>query len=106
MIIQDTVILLSAIAIVLFVTPLVRNAATRLGVTDAPSARKVHANPVPLLGGAAIWLGFVLTVLLFDPAYFVQQFGSIAAGATLASLVGLWDDRWGLKPVFKLFGQV
>ncbi|HUS17370.1 MAG TPA: MraY family glycosyltransferase [Chloroflexia bacterium] len=101
-----TVIMLSAVAIVLFVTPLVRSAATRFGVTDIPSARKVHANPVPLLGGAAIWLGFVGSLVLFDTAQFVQQFGSIIAGATLASLVGLWDDRWGMKPLFKLVGQI
>jgi UDP-GlcNAc:undecaprenyl-phosphate GlcNAc-1-phosphate transferase len=104
--IQYAAILLSAIAIVLFVTPFVRNAATRFGVTDTPSARKVHASPVPLLGGLAIWIGFVLTLLVFDPADFVQQFGSIIAGATLASIVGLWDDRWGMKPIFKLFGQI
>lgn len=90
----------------LFITPLVRSAATRFGVTDLPSARKVHASPVPLLGGAAIWAGFVMTLLLFDQAQFVQQFGSIIAGASVASLVGLWDDRWGMKPLFKLFGQV
>ena len=104
--VKYTAILISAVAIVLFVTPLVRNAATRFGVTDAPSARKVHTSPVPLLGGLAIWLGFVLTLLLFDPADFVQQFGSIIAGATLASMVGLWDDRWGMKPVVKLVGQM
>ena len=104
--VKYTAILISAVAIVLFVTPLVRHAATRFGVTDAPSARKVHTSPVPLLGGLAIWLGFVLTLLLFDPADFVQQFGSIIAGATLASMVGLWDDRWGMKPVVKLVGQM
>ena len=104
--IQYAAILLTAVAIVLFVTPLVRSAATRFGVTDSPSARKVHTNPVPLLGGMAIWAGFVLTLLLFDTAPFVQQFGSIIVGATVASLVGLWDDRWGMKPAFKLFGQI
>ena len=36
----------------------------------------------------------------------MQQFGSIIVGATVASLVGLWDDRWGMKPIFKLVGQI
>jgi len=103
-ILKYTAMLLAAVAIVLFVTPLVRSAATHFGVTDTPNARKIHANPVPLLGGAAIWLGFVLTLLVFDLG-FVQQFGSLIAGATVASLVGLWDDRWGMKPLSKLFGQ-
>jgi UDP-GlcNAc:undecaprenyl-phosphate/decaprenyl-phosphate GlcNAc-1-phosphate transferase len=109
MIIQYTLIVVAAFAIVLFVTPLVRSAATRFGVTDAPSARKVHTNPVPLLGGAAIWIGFVvpiLLILLVNPAPSFKQLGGVVAGATVASLVGLWDDRWGMKPIFKLVGQV
>ena len=110
MIVQYTVVVLAAFAIVLFITPLVRLAAHRFGVTDAPNARKVHASPVPLLGGAAIWIGFVLTLLLslplWEPAPFIKQFGSVIAGATIASLVGLWDDRWGMKPLGKLAGQL
>ncbi|MGI8586960.1 MAG: MraY family glycosyltransferase [Chloroflexia bacterium] len=104
--IQYAAILLSAVAIAVFVTPLVRNAATRFGVTDTPSARKIHAEAVPLLGGAAIWCGFVLTLLLFDTAGFVKQFGSIIVGATIVSVVGLWDDRQGIKPALKLLGQI
>jgi UDP-GlcNAc:undecaprenyl-phosphate GlcNAc-1-phosphate transferase len=95
----------AALAIVLFVTPLVRQAATRFGVTDSPSARKIHAAPVPLLGGAAIWLGAILALLIFDLGS-VQPVAGILAGATIASLVGLWDDRWGMKPRAKLLGQV
>jgi UDP-GlcNAc:undecaprenyl-phosphate GlcNAc-1-phosphate transferase len=109
MIIQYTLILVAACAVVLFVMPLVRSAATRFGVTDAPSARKMHTTPVPLLGGAAIWIGFVvpmLLILVLDPAPYVKQFGGVIAGATVASLVGLWDDRWGMKPIFKLVGQL
>ncbi|MEX1018463.1 MAG: undecaprenyl/decaprenyl-phosphate alpha-N-acetylglucosaminyl 1-phosphate transferase, partial [Litorilinea sp.] len=45
-------------------TPLLRKMALRWSVTDAPSGRKIHARPVPLLGGAAIYLAFML-VLFF-----------------------------------------
>ena len=52
-----------ALAVAVAVTPLVRRAANRLGVIDAPSARKIHANPVPLLGGLAIYLGVIVSLL-------------------------------------------
>jgi UDP-GlcNAc:undecaprenyl-phosphate GlcNAc-1-phosphate transferase len=104
--VQYATILLAAVMIVLFVTPLVRSAATRFGVTDAPSARKIQTSPVPLLGGLAIWIGFVLTLLLLDTTQFLQQFGSIVAGASVAALVGFWDDRWQMKPIVKLLGQM
>src|SRR3954470_5817812 len=104
--IKYAAILLSAIVVALISTPLMRLAAHRFGVVDAPNARKIHASPVPLLGGAAMWLGFVAALLLFDLQGFVVEFGAIALGATVASLVGLWDDRWGMKPLIKLLGQI
>jgi len=109
MFVQDLIILVAALAVVMLATPLVRRAAARLDLIDQPSARKLHRDPVPLLGGVAIWLGFVVPTLLLvvlDSAPFVKQFGSVIAGATLASLVGFWDDRWGMKPIVKLLGQV
>src|SRR5439155_13526324 len=74
------------------------------GVVALPSARRIHASPVPLLGGAAIWLGFVATLLLFERGAVVEA-ASILLGASLVTLVGLWDDRWGLKPWVKLAAQ-
>ena len=38
----------------------VRTLALRVGMVDKPGPRKVHVNPIPLLGGIAIYLGFVL----------------------------------------------
>ena len=42
----------------------VRHLALRYGMVDKPGPRKVHINPIPLLGGIAIYLGFVLAILL------------------------------------------
>jgi UDP-GlcNAc:undecaprenyl-phosphate/decaprenyl-phosphate GlcNAc-1-phosphate transferase len=36
-------------------TPVARRVALASGVVDAPGARKVHQEPTPLLGGAAIY---------------------------------------------------
>ncbi len=72
---------------------------------DAPNARKIHSAPVPLLGGAAIYAAFILgLIVLGDRGYFRELVG-ILLGATLVSLFGLADDRWGLHAYLKLGGQ-
>jgi UDP-N-acetylmuramyl pentapeptide phosphotransferase/UDP-N-acetylglucosamine-1-phosphate transferase len=38
----------------------IRHLALRYGMVDKPGPRKVHLDPIPLLGGIAIYLGFVL----------------------------------------------
>lgn len=90
-------------------TPLARRLALRIGIVDAPSARKVHLSPVPLLGGLAIFAAFMLGLLvlssLFLPLY-VPQLAAILLGATVISFFGLWDDKWGLRPLYKLAAQV
>ena len=95
----------SALAIAVGGTPLVRRVALRLGVTDQPSARKSHVNPIPLLGGVAIYGAFIAALLLFGNQFRLQELLSILVGASLMSFLGLWDDRRGLSPLLKLIGQ-
>jgi UDP-GlcNAc:undecaprenyl-phosphate GlcNAc-1-phosphate transferase len=102
---SNMLIILIALLLSLSSTPLLRRLALWVGVVDAPAARKIHAAPVPLLGGVAIYGAVVLTLVLFGPQY-LREFGSILAGATLISLCGLADDRWGLSAYLKLGAQV
>ena len=87
-------------------TPLARRVAPRLGVMDHPNPRKVHAHPMPLLGGAAIVGASLLVLLLLRDRFEIQQLGSILLGAALMALLGFYDDRWGLRPWLKLLGQI
>ncbi|MBI5877164.1 MAG: undecaprenyl/decaprenyl-phosphate alpha-N-acetylglucosaminyl 1-phosphate transferase [Chloroflexi bacterium] len=96
-----------AVALVLAtaVTPVAERLAPILGWVDAPSARKVHLRPVPLLGGVAIYLATIAALLVFGDHSEVAQLAGIGVGATLVSLCGLWDDRRPLSPVIKLAVQ-
>ncbi|HFD40103.1 MAG TPA: undecaprenyl/decaprenyl-phosphate alpha-N-acetylglucosaminyl 1-phosphate transferase [Anaerolineae bacterium] len=104
---MTTYLLIFAAALVLAVgaTPLARRIAVRLGITDQPSARKIHVNPIPLLGGVAIYGAFTVALLLFGGRYRLHELFGILVGASLVSFLGLWDDRRGLSPLFKLIGQ-
>lgn len=105
---MTTVMLVFAGALLLAfsATPIARKIAPRLGVMDQPNARKVHARPMPLLGGAAIIIASLVTLLIFEDRFEVQQLISIFFGAALVSMLGIVDDRWGLRPLLKLLGQI
>jgi UDP-GlcNAc:undecaprenyl-phosphate GlcNAc-1-phosphate transferase len=103
---QLLLIFLAALVFSVLSVPVVRRVARRYNVMDAPSARKVHASPVPLLGGAAIYLGVILSLVLIGHLEYVQQMASILIGATMMSVLGMWDDKWPLGPLAKVVGQV
>lgn len=86
----------------LCLTPLTRQIAMRLGVTAAPNKRNIHQRHVPLMGGAAIYIAFVLSVLLFSPPDHLRELGAIVAGASLLAIVGYLDDRRHLSPRVRL----
>jgi UDP-GlcNAc:undecaprenyl-phosphate GlcNAc-1-phosphate transferase len=98
-------IFLAALVCVLLATPVAKRVARRYDVLDAPSTRKIHANPVPLLGGLAMYVAVIASLILFGHLEYVQQTASILIGATLMSMLGVWDDKWGLRPLAKLLGQ-
>lgn len=95
----------SALILALSSTPVMRLVALRFGVIDQPAARKIHANPVPLLGGAAIYLAFIVVLFLFGDRRHIHEVIGIFIGASLMSLMGVLDDRWGLGSYIKLGGQ-
>lgn len=96
----------SALMLAIGSTPVMRLVALRFGVIDQPAARKIHANPVPLLGGAAIYVAFIVVLLLFGDRRYIHEVIGIFIGATLVSLMGVVDDRWGLGSYVKLIGQL
>jgi UDP-GlcNAc:undecaprenyl-phosphate/decaprenyl-phosphate GlcNAc-1-phosphate transferase len=81
----------------------VRYLALRYGMVDQPGPRKVHVKPMPLLGGIAIYLGFVLAILFSLRQIPLQQVIGILAGATLLAAVGFLDDGGLLHHQVKLF---
>jgi UDP-GlcNAc:undecaprenyl-phosphate GlcNAc-1-phosphate transferase len=95
----------SALAIAVGGTPLIRRMALRLGMIDRPNARKIHVNPIPLLGGVAIYGSFIVAVLVFGNRFRLHELVSILVGASLMSFLGVWDDRRSLSPILKLAGQ-
>jgi len=81
----------------------VKSLALRVGMVDLPGPRKVHLQPIPLLGGLAIYGGVLLGALSLFQGEARTQIAAILAGATLIAAVGILDDRGLLHHQIKLF---
>lgn len=101
----------------LVLTPYVRDAALRFNLVDRPdSARKIHAEPIPRVGGVAIAIAYVLAFglilvlpyrgLSFNIHTVVPRALGLLPAAGLVFFIGFIDDIWGLKPWQKLIGQM
>ena len=93
-----------ALAIVILLTPAVGGMARLLGVVDRPEARRLNPNPIPRLGGLAIFFGIFVPALAF--LELGRETRGVLLGAAVATVVGAIDDFRILKPGRKLAGQV
>jgi UDP-GlcNAc:undecaprenyl-phosphate/decaprenyl-phosphate GlcNAc-1-phosphate transferase len=94
---------LCAAAIVLALTPLVVRLAPRIGGVDTGGDRpRVHTGPIPRVGGIAIVIGILIPVIVFSPPK--GPYIGILLGTIAISLLGLWDDLYGVPPIGKLVG--
>jgi UDP-GlcNAc:undecaprenyl-phosphate GlcNAc-1-phosphate transferase len=98
---------LSAVVLVLVLTPAAAWLAPRIGAVDDPGHSdrpRVHNRPLPRIGGLAIVVGILVPGALFidmDGPY-----GGILLGTALVALLGLADDLHGLRPKWKMLGVV
>ena len=87
------------------VAPLAQRLARRRGMVARPREDRWSKRETPLLGGAALFAGFLAGAIPFLPPTDRRAI-AIVAGATLLFVVGLWDDARGLRPSAKLAAQL
>jgi UDP-GlcNAc:undecaprenyl-phosphate/decaprenyl-phosphate GlcNAc-1-phosphate transferase len=97
----------------LLLTAVVRTLARRWGIVDWPDGlRKLHARPVPLWGGVAVYGAAVLGLLAaqFGPGGPSQDFRDLSTAWVIAAgfvcFVGSIDDRFNLASRVKLALQI
>lgn len=88
----------------ILITPIIRNVALRFKIIDIPGGRKIHLEPIPLLGGLGIAIIFLTLFSLFSLVSF-EMLGVLFASLIIV-IIGLIDDIFGLPPFVKLSFQI
>ncbi|MCA9750938.1 MAG: undecaprenyl/decaprenyl-phosphate alpha-N-acetylglucosaminyl 1-phosphate transferase [Gemmatimonadetes bacterium] len=86
-----------------------RRLAVVTGWVAQPSARGIHRQTTPLMGGVAIFAAFVLAsavAAFLSPDFAFRRFLGYFAGATVIFVMGVIDDRLDLSWFSKLLGQI
>ena len=101
-----SVLVLTALIGSLVLTPVAGRVAKRFGIVDRPGVRKIHFEPIPYLGGAAVFGSMLLAAIavLFvvrDPVASAlrvdPQLPWILVGAVAMFGTGLADDVWHIR---------
>ena len=113
--IEYVLVLIGAFLLSLFLTPIVRFIAFRVGAVDNPNARRVNEVPMPSSGGLAIFLAFLMSSLIFMPMVLKQPVWTISyfdyilpvvIGGFIITATGFIDDIYELKPKTKMAGII
>ncbi|WP_416672219.1 glycosyltransferase family 4 protein [Egbenema bharatensis] len=107
-------VFLIALSIVLISIPIVKRFALQWGFIDQPSARKVHQQPIPRVGGISIFLGttialcaiFLLNLFNVLSIELHSAIWSVVLGSICFFLIGFVDDSVGLSPISRLLVQL
>ena len=97
--------LLVALVVSFLMTPVVKTFAYKVGAIDVPKdARRMHKTPIPRLGGLAIFIGFIVSILLF--VKITPEMKSILLGAVIIVVLGVVDDIMALPALLKFVVQI
>lgn len=97
--------LLLAMLLSFAATPWVKRVAYKVGAIDVPKDnRRMHKTPIPRLGGLAIYLAFLFTVLIFGNID--RQMQGILLGTVMIVVLGVLDDIMALRALPKFLVQI
>lgn len=96
-----------AMMISIIMTPVIKKIANKFKIISIPKdERRMHNKPIPLMGGIAIYLGFVIALLVSKGFILSNEEMGIIIGATLLQIGGIIDDKYAIKPIYKLMFQI
>ena len=97
--------LVVALLISFIATPVVKSIAQMVGAMDVPKDnRRMHNHPIPRMGGLAIFLGFLLSTLIFVPMS--PPLRGMLLGGVIIVILGMFDDIYALPALPKLLVQI
>ena len=92
-----------ALSLSLILVPLIKKFAIAKNIVDHPdTVRKIHRQPIPLLGGTAIFISFFSVIFLFNRYLLagnleLRHWLGFFAGSLILIIGGAIDDRYNLS---------
>lgn len=94
-----------AFIITFITTPFVKKLAFKVGAVDVPKDnRRMHKKPTARLGGLAIFLGFIVSVIAY--ATLDKELAGMLIGCCIIVVLGIFDDIFALSAKLKLVVQI
>jgi len=93
-----------AVSFVLF--PATIKVLKKYNLVDSPGGRKIHTEHTPAIGGVPIFLGIMLSVMMWLPLAYIGEFKYVISALIITFILGLRDDLIELKANQKLLGQI
>ncbi|WP_068540424.1 glycosyltransferase family 4 protein [Olegusella massiliensis] len=114
-------VFLSALVASLAMTPLAGHIAWKVNAVDYPGIRRINKQPIPRMGGIAVFAAIVVAFLVqyvgttylgwetvLSPSVHLAgiSYQVLASAFGIIFLTGILDDKFHLKPLQKLAGQL
>ncbi|QOC23810.1 undecaprenyl/decaprenyl-phosphate alpha-N-acetylglucosaminyl 1-phosphate transferase [Wenzhouxiangella sp. AB-CW3] len=102
--VQGLLAIVAGFVFVSILIPMLCRPAERLGLLDLPDDRKLHGEPVPMIGGIAMFIAFCAAILIVDDP--LRPYASLVIGMGVLLATGLVDDALDITPASKLIMQL
>lgn len=94
---------ITAALVSFFLAPVIIRLIKKKNLLDTGGKRKIHKGKKPTMGGIAIFVGFLFSVVLWVPLGFVKF---MLGAFSIIFITGLRDDLIPVRPIVKLLSQL
>ena len=86
--------------------PIICKGAVYKGLFAVPNSRTSHNHPIPVMGGVAVFTGFIIATTIIAGSYFTFELSYLITGLFVIFIIGMKDDLMGGTAHKKFIGQI
>ena len=90
----------------LWIHPKILKIAILKNIVDNPDARKLQRNPIPVLGGLAVFFGMIIGVCSSQAMFNTPSVFMLMAAMLIMLYLGTIDDVLGLTPTMRFVIEI
>jgi UDP-GlcNAc:undecaprenyl-phosphate GlcNAc-1-phosphate transferase len=96
----------TSFVICFLIIPVIIKYSLEKNLVDIPGRRKIHKKITPSMGGIAIFIGFVVSALIWMDISQWKEMRFVLIALFMVFFIGVRDDLVPLRPFMKLLGQL